>query len=575
VGFIQPNHPDLDLPTWRQGTRQERMKPLVRHFCEVGFGSPDAVTIVYLVKIVLYLLAGWGFVLTTPGIDGFTALSTWWDAPAVFYKFVLWTMLFEVLGLGCGFGPLNLRFTPPLGSFLYWLRPGTIRLAPWGNRVPLTGGDSRTVVDVALYVVLVGSLFVAAWGALPRWQVAVVLAALAVIGLRDKVIFLAARAEVYGTLAVTYLFIDSGVDAFIAAQLVMVAIWWGAATSKVNQHFPFVVAAMESNSPVWRSKRIKRLFHQDFPEDLRPSALSRALAHGGTVFEYGVPLLLLLGDGGIVTKVAAVGMLAFHFHILSSLPMGVPLEWNVFMMIGIVNLFVGGAEVGITDLTDPVPVVLLMVVVVGTVVIGNLYPDKVSFLPAMRYYAGNWDTSMWAFRGDAPLEKMDQNLVKASLMPHQQLQKVYGDDDMVALTMNLGYAFRGMHTHGRALFALIARACGPEHEDYFVIDGEMVAGTALGWNFGDGHLHDERLAAALQKRCHFEPGEVRIVMLEAQPFTLPFLGEATQRYRLVDPAVGVLEEGYVNVADMVTRQPTDVDIPIHVTSSTTTPLPTA
>lgn len=546
------------------------MKPLVRHFCEVGFGSPDVVTIVYVVKIVFYVLVGWLFVLSTPGIDGFTAVSTWWDAPAVFYKFVLWTMLFEVLGLGCGFGPLNLRFTPPLGSFLYWLRPGTIRMAPWGNRVPLTGGDSRTVVDVALYAALLASLVVAAWGALPRWQVVVVLVALALIGLRDKVIFLAARAEVYGTLAITYLFINSGVDAFIAAQLVMVAIWWGAATSKVNRHFPFVVAAMESNSPIWRSKRIKRLFHQDFPEDLRPSGLSRALAHGGTAFEYAVPLLLLLGDGGVVTKVAAVGMLAFHFHILSSLPMGVPLEWNVFMMIGIVNLFVGGAEVGLGDLTDPVPVVLLMVVVVGTVVIGNLYPDKVSFLPAMRYYAGNWDTSMWAFRGDSPLEKMDTNLVKASLMPHQQLQKVYGDEDMVALTMNLGYAFRGMHTHGRALFALIQRACGPEHEDYFVIDGEMVAGTALGWNFGDGHLHDERLAAALQKRCRFEPGEVRIVMLEAQPFH-----KGTQRYRLVDPAVGVLETGYVNVADMVTRQPTDLDIPVHVTSSETVPLPIA
>jgi hypothetical protein len=570
VGFIAPNHPDLDLPTWRQGTRQERMRPLVRHFCEVGFGSPDAVTIVYLVKIVLYVLVGWAFVLSTPGIDGFTAVSTWWDAPAVFYKFVLWTMLFEALGLGCGFGPLNLRFTPPLGSFLYWLRPGTIRLAPWGHRVPLTGGDSRTAVDVGLYAALVASLVVAAWGALPREQVAVVLVALALVGLRDKVIFLAARSEVYGTLAVTYLFINSGQDAFIAAQLVMVAIWWGAATSKLNRHFPFVVAAMESNSPVWRSKRIKRLFHQDFPDDLRPSGLSRALAHGGTAFEFLVPLLLLLGDGGVVTKVAAVGMLAFHFHILSSLPMGVPLEWNVFMMIGIVNLFVGGAEVGVTDLTDPVPVVLLMVVVVGTVAYGNLFPDKVSFLPAMRYYAGNWDTSMWAFRGDAPLEKMDENLVKASLMPHQQLQKVYGDDDMVALTMNLGYAFRGMHTHGRALFALIQRACGPEHEDYFVIDGEMVAGTALGWNFGDGHLHDERLAAALQKRCDFEPGEVRIVMLEAQPFH-----RGTQRYRLVDPAVGVLETGYVNVADMVVRQPTDVDIPIHVTSSATTPLPTA
>ncbi|MBJ7358248.1 DUF3556 domain-containing protein [Nocardioides sp.] len=560
MGFLQPSHPDLDLPAWRRGTRQERMKPLVRHFCEVGFGSPDAVTLVYVLKIALYLLVGWLFVLSTPGIDGFTEVGRWWDSPAVFYKFVLWTMLFEVLGLGCGFGPLNLRMTPPLGSFLYWLRPGTIRLAPWGTRVPLTGGDTRAVVDVVLYAALLVSLAVAAWGALPRWQVLVVLVVLAMVGLRDKVIFLAARSEVYGTLAVTYLFINSGVDAFVAAQLVMVAIWWGAATSKVNRHFPFVVAAMESNSPVWRSKRIKRRFHRDFPDDLRPSGLSRALAHGGTVFEYVVPLLLLLGDGGVVTNVAAVGMLLFHFHILSSLPMGVPLEWNVFMMIGIVNLFVGGAGVGVTDLTDPVPVVLLMTVVAAVVLLGNLRPDLVSFLPAMRYYAGNWDTSMWCFRGDA-LDKMDAHLVKASLMPHQQLEKMYGDEDVVAMTMNLGYAFRGMHTHGRALFALVERACGPEHEDYLVIDGEMVAGTALGWNFGDGHLHDERLVAALQRRCHFEPGEVRVVMLEAQPFH-----KTTQRYRLVDAATGELERGYVEVADMVSRQPTDLDIPVHVTS---------
>jgi hypothetical protein len=566
VGFIAPNHPDLDLDTWKQGTRQERMKPLVRHFCEVGFGSPDVVTVVYVLKIGLYLLAGVGFVLSTPGIDGFTAIDAWWDNPAVFYKFVLWTMLFEVLGLGCGFGPLNLRMTPPLGSFLYWLRPGTIRLAPWGTRVPLTGGDSRTIVDVVLYAALVASLFVAAFGALPKEQVVVVLAILGVLGLRDKVIFLAARSEVYAALALTYLF--TGTDALIGAMLVMVAIWWGAATSKINQHFPFVVAAMESNSPIWRSKRIKHTFHRDFPDDLRPSRVSMLLAHVGTAFEFGIPLFLLLGDGGPVTKIAAVGMLAFHFHILSSLPMGVPLEWNVFMMIGIVNLFVGSAELGVTDLGNPLPVIALMTVVVGTVILGNLRPDLVSFLPGMRYYAGNWDTSLWCFSGDA-VDKMDANLVKASLLPHQQLERMYGDENVVALTMNLGYAFRGMHTHGRALFSLVQRACGPGHEDYFIIDGEMVAGTALGWNFGDGHLHDERLVAALQKRCDFAPGEVRVVMLEAQPFTLRFRN-AKQRYRLVDAATGTFETGYVEVPDMVVRQPTDLDIPIHVTSTTQT-----
>jgi hypothetical protein len=349
-------------------------------------------------------------------------------------------------------------------------------------------------------------------------------------------------------------------DQVVAAKLVMVAIWWGAATSKLNRHFPYVVAAMMSNSPVWRRKEIKRKFHRDFPDDLRPSRISTLMAHAGTVVEFGAPLFLLLGDGGIVTKVAAVVMICFHLNIIVSVPMGVPLEWNVFMILGILTLFVAQAGAHPNDLVHPLPVIALMAVVVGTVVLGNLFPGKVSFLPAMRYYAGNWDTSLWCFRG-AAIDKMDANLVKASLMPHQQLEKIYGAEQ-VALTMHLGYAFRACHTHGRALFTLVPRACGTGHEEYFVIDGEMVAGTALGWNFGDGHLHDEQLIDALQKRCHFEPGEVRVVLLQAQPFH-----KSTQAYRLVDAATGELERGYVEVKDLVSRQPTDHDVPVHVTSA--------
>lgn len=559
MGFLTPNLPDIDHATWSQGTRQERIRPMVRHFAEVGFGSPDVVTLVYVVKIALYVLVGWLFVLSTPGIDGFFAVGDWWRDPVVFYKAVLWTTLFEVLGLGCGFGPLNLRFIPPLGSFLYWLRPGTIRLPPWPGRVPLTRGDRRTPVDVVLYAALVVALLVAAYGALPRWQVVVFLAALVAIGLRDKTIFLAARSEVYATLAVTYLLVSG--DQVVAAQLVMVAIWWGAATSKLNRHFPFVVGAMMSNSPVWRSKSIKRRFHKDFPDDLRPSRISATMAHAGTVVEFGAPLLLLLGDGGPVTVVGAVVMVLFHLNITSSIPMGVPLEWNVFMILGILNLFVANASADLGDLVHPLPVVALMLVVVGTVVAGNLFPDKVSFLPAMRYYAGNWDSSLWCFRG-AALEKLDAHVTKASMLPTQQLERVYGSPEVAQLSLHLGYAFRSYHTHGRALFSLVPRACGSDHEGYLVVDGELVAGTALGWNFGDGHLHGEQLLAALQSRCHFEPGEVRVVMLEAQPFHRP-----TQRYVLADAATGVLERGYVEVADLVSRQPTDFDVPVHVTST--------
>ena len=100
----------------------------------------------------------------------------------------------------------------------------------------------------------------------------------------------------------------------------------------------------------------------------------------------------------------------------------------------------------------------------------------------------------------------------------------------------------------------------PRSEDeYSVTDGERICSTALGWNFGDGHLHNEQLIAALQRRCQFEPGEVRVVLLDAQP-----IHTQTQRYRLVDAATGQFESGFVKVADMVVRQPWDDDVPVHV-----------
>ena len=568
MGFLQPNLPDLDLEQWRTGTRNERMRPLALHFAEIGFGTPDVVYIVYVLKIGLYALGGMAFALSGSGIDGFTAVTSWWSEPIVFQKLVLWTLLFEVLGLGCGFGPLNLRFIPPLGSFLYWLRPGTIRLPPWPGRVPLTTGTARTLVDVTLYAALLGTTLWALLsdgtrdGVLPAHQVAIVLGVLAVLALRDKTIFLAARSEVYATLAVTFLF--AGPDMVVAAKLVFLAIWWGAAASKLNKHFPFVVSAMMSNAPLLRVRRIKHRFHRDFPDDLLPSRISTGLAHGGTVVEFLVPLLLFVSHGGWLTAVAATVMILFHLHIVTSVPMGVPLEWNVFMIFGIATLFVDKAEVGLGDLTDPLPVAALLIVVVGTVVVGNLFPQKVSFLPAMRYYAGNWDTSIWCFTPSA-LDKYEAGVKKATVLPHLQLARLYGEE-LAEIPLFTGYAFRAFHTHGRALFSLIPRACGPDHDsEYVVMDGELIAGTTLGWNFGDGHLHNEQLIEALQSRCHFDPGEVRVIMLHAQPIHLQ-----TQQYVLVDAATGEFERGEVRVADLVSRQPWDTDLPLHVHATSET-----
>jgi hypothetical protein len=569
MGFLKQDTPVIDFETWSKGTRAEKIKPMARHWAEVGFGTPVALHLFYVVKILLYILGAWLVALTTAGIDGFTDVAQWYDEPVVFEKVVLYTMLFEVVGLGCGFGPLNNRFFPPMGSILYWLRPGTIRLPPWPGRVPLTRGDARTPVDALLYGALVVVLVIAIFsdatgpiagltdvGVLPAWQIWAVLGLLAVLGLRDKVIFLAARGEVYASFTVAFLF--AGVDMIIAAKLVCMVIWLGAATSKLNKHFPFVISTMMSNNPVIRPRFIKRSFFEHFPDDLRPGRPSRVLAHFSTAIEGLVPLVLFFSHGGWPTAIAAFVMLCFHFGILSSIPMGVPLEWNVFMMFSVLALFVGHADIGLGDLQSPWPIALF-VVVAGTVVVGNLFPRKVSFLPGMRYYAGNWDTSLWCIKPSAD-EKIANGVVAIASMPAAQLERFYGSKEAAQIPLYMGYAFRSFNTHGRALFTLAHRAMAGHNEaDYTLTDGERIVSTAIGWNFGDGHMSNEQLVAALQSRCHFEPGEVRIVMLDAQP-----IHQQRQQYRLVDAATGEFERGYVNVADMVTRQPWDDTVPVHV-----------
>ncbi|CRZ16897.1 DUF3556 domain-containing protein [Mycolicibacterium neworleansense] len=571
MGFLRPNLPVVDVAEWSKGTHAERIVPMARHIAENGFGTPLVMPLMYGVKIVLYVLGAWLFALSTRGIDGFTNVVSWWSEPIVFQKAVLYTMLFEVVGLGCCFGPMAGRYFPPMGSILYWLRPGTVRLPPWPDRLPFTKGNNRSPIDAVLYAGLLALLLTALLsdgtgpipalnttiGVLPWWQTVAVLSVLAVLGLRDKVIFLAARGEVYAPLALVFLF--TGADIVVGAKAVFLVIWLGAATSKLNAHFPFVISTMLANNPFVPPGFLKRSMFKRYPDDLRPSRTADFIAHFSTAVEGLVPLVLFFSHGGWPTAIAAFVMVVFHLNILLSFPMGVPLEWNVFMIFGVLWLFVGHAHIGLSGLGNPWPVAIVFVLLAGLVIFGNLFPRKVSFLPGMRYYAGNWDTTVWCVKPSAD-EKLRTGSRALGPMYHLQLQRLYGDDESRQIVTYLGYAFRGMNTHGRALFTLTHRAMADQDEaDYNLCEGEQVCAMLLGWNFGDGHMHNECLIEAMQQRCGFEPGEVRVVILDSQPIHVK-----RQEYRLVDAATGEFERGYVDVDDMVVSQPWADDLPVHV-----------
>jgi Transmembrane protein of unknown function (DUF3556) len=576
MGFMSPDLPDVDPDTWLTLPRATRLQVVTRHWVEHGFGTPYGAYLLYLIKIVLYVAAPAAIVSLTPGLGGLSRIGDWWTQPIVYQKVVIFTLLFEVLGFGCGSGPLTGRFMPPIGGFLYWLRPNTIRLPAWPGKVPFTSGDTRTVGDVALYaVVLLGAV----WALFSRGHggavtaagdvglinpvlVAPTIVALALLGLRDKTVFLAARGEHYWLKLIVFFF--PFIDQVAAFKIIMLGLWWGAATSKLNHHFPYVVSVMTSNNALLRSKLfnpIKRLLYLDPVNDLRPSWLPKMMAHvGGTTAEFLVPAVLVFVAGGQPWRWFLIGfMVIFHLNILSNLPMGVPLEWNVFVIFSLFYLFGHYGAIRAVDLHSPLLLAVLLVAV-AMVPLGNLFPEKISFLPAMRYYAGNWATSIWCFRAGAE-DKMEANIVKSSALVVNQLAKMY-DPATAEIMSDKTSAFRAMHTHGRALNGLLPRAVANEAE-YSVREGEIVAGPLVGWNFGEGHLHNEQLLEAVQRRCNFEDGDVRVIVLEGQP-----IHTQRQWYRIVDAKAGLIEAGYVEVSDMLSRQPWPEpgdEFPVHVT----------
>ena len=67
MGFLKPDLPVVDFDEWSKGTRAEKIRPMARHWAEVGFGTPVVLHLFYVVKILLYILGAWLFALATDG----------------------------------------------------------------------------------------------------------------------------------------------------------------------------------------------------------------------------------------------------------------------------------------------------------------------------------------------------------------------------------------------------------------------------------------------------------------------------------------------------------------------------
>src|SRR5262249_32155440 len=176
------------------------------------------------------------------------------------------------------------------------------------------------------------------------------------------------------------------------------------------------------------------------------------------------------------------------------------------------------------------------------------------FLPSMRQYAGNWASATWAFAPGAE-QKLD-SITRAAGNTIDQLALTY-PRPVAEVLLSLPLGWRAMHSQGPALFSMLSRHPAQNLAHDPPREAEFGSTRIVGFNFGDGPFHDERLIAAIQKRCHFEPGEFLVAWVESQP-----IHKDRQQYKVIDAALGVIERGSCRVADSVAQQPWLADGPV-------------
>jgi uncharacterized membrane protein YkgB len=580
MGFRTPNLPAVEPETFLKQPLLERIRILTLKWVDHGYGVPRLVHTIYIAKLIFfYALGGVVIATVTSGLPAFWHVSEWWSQPIVYQKVILWTVLLELIGLAGSWGPLAGKTKPMTGGYRFWAKPNTIRLRPWA-RVPFTAGTRRTWFDIILYFALMVSVVVPmvlpgvhsdslsavapsnTSGLVNPALLIAPIVLLVVSGLRDKIIFLAGRGEQYLPALIFFAALPF-VDMIIALKLLIFTVWIWAGISKFGIHFTSVIPPMVSNSPALPFKWLKRAHYRDFPHDLRPSHLASFMAHvPGTVVEIMAPLALLLSPWPWLSIVAAAIMAAFHLFIISTFPLAVPVEWNVLFAYAAIFLFLGYPNwegYAVWDMSPPWLAIAVLAALSFFPVLGNLRPDLVSFLPAMRQYAGNWASAVWTF---APGTEKKLNRVTRSAKNQVDQLIDYGyEPPWAEIFLQQTVAWRSMHSQGRGLFSVLVKNL-PDIDSRTVREAEMVCNSLIGFNFGDGHLHNEDLIQAVQDEAKFEPGELVIAWVESQP-----IHRRIQHYKVIDAALGVIERGTWNPEDAVAEQPwlPNGPIPLNVT----------
>jgi len=93
MGYRNAELPDVNLDEFESIPFFERMKILMIHWVDYGFGTPKQSVTFYVWKIFFFGLFGLIFSGTfTAGLE-FNDIGSWWNEPILYQKLMVWTIL--------------------------------------------------------------------------------------------------------------------------------------------------------------------------------------------------------------------------------------------------------------------------------------------------------------------------------------------------------------------------------------------------------------------------------------------------------------------------------------------------
>ena len=75
-------------------------------------------------------------------------------------------------------------------------------------------------------------------------------------------------------------------------------------------------------------------------------------------------------------------------------------------------------------------------------------------------------------------------------MQKDQLAAIYGEE-AAEIVLQQTLAWRAMHSQGRGLNSVMINQLGDDIDTYTLREAEFSCNAIVGFNFGDGHLHDQ------------------------------------------------------------------------------------